>query len=70
MTKWRQLIALRVDDEKFDLGPYIDAAESAGWERSSENGVYYLAEAIADAHTEQGCMFEIVPDDPWEQSDD
>ena len=64
MTKWRQLIELYIDDERFDLTPYLDKAEAQGWERSPDNAVFYLAEEVVLDRIEPGLDYQIIPCDP------
>lgn len=54
------LIKLTVDDEKFDLRPYIDEAVAIGWGDDPENGMCQLADEIASDYWTTGCNLEWV----------
>lgn len=61
----RQLIELRVDTERYDLGGATAEAVLNGWADDPSNGIWYLAEEIAGEHRAPGLTFEIIPGDPY-----
>lgn len=59
MTVHKLNLVLTVDDEQFDLRPYIEDAMAAGWGDDPENGMTELAESM-NTQCELGCRIEWV----------
>jgi hypothetical protein len=55
------LIEIKVDTEKFDVSSYTHQAVLDGWGNDPENGVWYLAQEIADSYSAPGCQLEVLP---------
>jgi hypothetical protein len=60
-TKIQQLISITVDPDFFDLDEYTADAVADGFADDPENGVWYLAQAIADDYSTFGCRLEVIP---------
>ena len=54
------LISLKVNPAVYDISSYTSAAVEDGWEDEPENGVWYLAQHIADTFDTYGCRLEVV----------